>query len=104
DLIEEHGAAIGGLEEAGLGPLRAGERALLVTEELALEEGLRKARAVESDEGTISAQRQLVDRLGDDFFSDTCLTEQDHADVADRDALHHAIELLHRGIFDHRRP
>ena len=40
DLVEEHGAAVGGLEQAGLGWRRAGERALLVAEQLALEQRL----------------------------------------------------------------
>src|SRR5580704_9572455 len=42
DLIEEHGASVGSLEQARLGLYRAGERALLVAKQLALEQRLRK--------------------------------------------------------------
>ena len=44
DLVEEQRAAIGGLEPARLRPERAGEGALLVAEQLGLDEGLDEAR------------------------------------------------------------
>src|SRR5205814_7150257 len=40
DLVEEERSAASGLEDPGVGGDRAGERALLVTEERALEEGI----------------------------------------------------------------
>src|SRR5262249_57349882 len=51
DLVEEDRAAVGGFEEARPGGLRIGERALLVTEELGLDQGPRERRAVDLDEG-----------------------------------------------------
>ena len=50
DLVEEEGAAVGDLEQAALAADRAGEGALLVAEELALDELGRDGRAVHLDE------------------------------------------------------
>src|SRR4029079_19256554 len=50
DLVQEEGAAGGGLEAAGAALGRAGERAALVAEELALEQVARDGGAVERDE------------------------------------------------------
>ena len=50
DLVEEEGAAGGGLELADAALGGAGERAALVAEELALEQLVRDRRAVERDE------------------------------------------------------
>ena len=44
DLVEEHRAAVGRLEQAGLAPDRAGEGAALVAEQLALEQRLATGR------------------------------------------------------------
>src|SRR5258706_42002 len=50
DLVEEEGPAGGLLEQAPPGGVRAGERSLLVAEELALEEALGQRRAVDRQE------------------------------------------------------
>ena len=50
DLVEQHRAAVGELELADPRRLRAGERALLVAEQLALEQLGRQRRAVDLDE------------------------------------------------------
>ena len=54
DLVEEHGPPGGRLEQAGLGLVGAGERALLVAEQLALEQALGERRAVDGDEAARS--------------------------------------------------
>ena len=55
DLVEEEGAAVGLLEAAPVAPLvRAGEGALLVAEQLALEERLGQRGAVDRHEGAAS--------------------------------------------------
>ena len=51
DFVEEHGAAVGQLEAADALADRAGERALLVAEQLALEQPGRDRRAIQLDEG-----------------------------------------------------
>src|SRR5262249_19759801 len=57
DLVEEQRAAVGQLEAADLLVRGAGEGALLVAEELALEERLGQRRAGEADEGAAGAAR-----------------------------------------------
>ena len=51
DLVEEQGAAVGGLDPAGLVLDRAGEGAAGVPEELAGQQVLAQRRAVDDDEG-----------------------------------------------------
>ena len=54
-LVEQQRAAVRQLELAELARRRAGERAALVAEELALEQLARQRRAVDRDEGLRSA-------------------------------------------------
>ena len=56
DLVEEERAAVGLLEAPGAPPIGAGEGALLVAEELALEERLGERGAVERDERRLGAR------------------------------------------------
>ena len=62
-------------------PLRwaigAGERALLVAEELALDERVGQRGAVELDEGPGPARAQVVDRVGDELLADAGLALQE---------------------------
>ena len=80
DLVEEEGGAVGDLEAPlalGDGP---GESALLVPEELALDEGGRQRRAVELDERPVPAGAQAVERVGDELLPDARLAlEEDGA-------------------------
>ena len=66
DLVEEQGPPVGQLEPPLALGRRAGERALLMAEQLALEQRLGQRRAVDGHErpGTVSGRR-LMDRLGD---------------------------------------
>src|SRR5262249_18359458 len=61
DLVEEDGAAAGGLEGADALGVGAGEGAALVAEELALEEVLGHGAAVDDDEGAGGARARGVD-------------------------------------------
>src|SRR5439155_16171970 len=81
DLVEEHDAALGDLEEAGLGRDRAGERAALVAEQLALEQRLGERRAVQAQERRLRARRVAVDQLGDHFLANAGLALYPPADV-----------------------
>ena len=56
-----------GLERADARRMRARERALLVAEELALEERLRNRGAVDRDERAGAPRGELVDRVGEEF-------------------------------------
>src|SRR2546422_2627797 len=53
-FVEEERAALGYLEQAGLGRLRVGEGAALVAEQLALEQRDRKSTRLNSSHGYIS--------------------------------------------------
>ena len=90
-----------GLEQPGLRRDRAGERALLVTEQLALEERLGQRRAVDATRTGLLARRAIVDRPRHHLLADAGLAEQEHADRADRDPIDDAMQLLHGVVVDH---
>src|SRR5262249_61148186 len=60
DLVEKQRPPVRGLEEAGLRRDRAGERALLVAEELRLEQLPRQAGAVQVQEDLVAARAVRV--------------------------------------------
>src|SRR6185312_16024840 len=94
DLVEEQRAAVGHLEPAGLLFGRAGERALLVTEQLALDQRLGQRGAVDGDARALRAARGAMDRARDHLLAGAGLaTEEDRrvgrADA--RDEIDHAL-------------
>ena len=60
DFVEEQRAALGQLEAPFLPLLRAGERALLVAEQLRFDQALGQRRAAHLDERLVRAQRVVV--------------------------------------------
>src|SRR5204862_4160520 len=64
NLVEEHGAAVGGLEQAALLLPCIRERTSFVTEEFAFEELLRQRRTGDVDEGACRAIAVVVNGLG----------------------------------------
>ncbi len=82
DFVEEQAAAVGLLESADALPIGAGEGALLVTEELGLEQGLRQRGAVHLDEVARGAQRVVMDRAGDQLLAGSRLAANQHGRVA----------------------
>ncbi|OGL00334.1 MAG: hypothetical protein A3E31_01655 [Candidatus Rokubacteria bacterium RIFCSPHIGHO2_12_FULL_73_22] len=95
DLVEEQRAAVGQLEAALLAPGRTGERALLVAEQLGLEQRLGQRRAVDGHEGPLRARRARVDRLRDQLLARAALALDQHRRRAVRDLLderHHPPE------------
>src|SRR5262249_41246165 len=71
DLVEEDGAAVGKLESAGASLERAGEGALLVTEQLRGDQRGRDSRTVDAHEGARGPRRSLVDRPSDELLAGT---------------------------------
>ena len=69
DLVEEQRAAVRRLERAGARGDGAGERAGLVTEQLALEEVAGDRAAVDDDERPVAPRAREVDRLGRDVLA-----------------------------------
>src|SRR5262249_52030115 len=86
-LVEEHRAAMRGLEEAVLSLRGPGEGAALVAEQLGLEQRLRERRAVEAQERTRTPRGARVDRLRDDLLARAGLSEDEDVDVAHRDPV-----------------
>src|SRR5690606_21256317 len=96
DLVEEDRAALRLLEAAELAALGARERALLVAEELRLQEALGECRAVHLDDRTGRTPAPAVDQVGEDLLAGAGLAEQQDADVGGRDPLEHAHDAFHR--------
>src|SRR3989449_8348166 len=81
DLVEEDGAAVGGLELADLELVGTREGASLVTEQLALQELSRHGGAVDLDEWPSPAGGEVVDRPGDELLAGAGLTSDENGDV-----------------------
>ena len=81
DLIQEDGAAMGGLELADFELVGAREGAALVPEQLALEKLARHGRAVHLDEGPRAPGGEMVDRPGDEVLPGAGLAGDEHRDV-----------------------
>ena len=92
DLVEEERAAVGQLEAAARSRDRAGEGALLVAEELALEQLARDRGAVDRDERARRARRaRLVDGARDQLLAGAGLAGDEHGRVGRR----HPLDLAH---------
>ena len=103
DLVEEQRAAMGELDLALGGLDRAGEGALLVAEQLGLEQVLGDRGAVDRDEAAAAAPARLVDAAGEQLLAGAAGAEQHHRDVGIGDPLDGARDLRHFGRGgDHR--
>ena len=103
DLVEEQRAVVGELETALAAFDGAGERAFLVTEQFALEQGVGNGGAVDRDVRRVGARAQLVERLGDELLAGAGLAADQHRRVGRRGVLDHLIDLAHLGaLADHR--
>ena len=74
----------------------AGERALLESEQLALEQLGRQRRAVHLHERLVLAQRLLVQRARDELLARAALAANQHGDVGIRHPLDQVLDLSHR--------
>ena len=96
DLVEEQRAAVRELELARLARRRAGERALLVAEQLRLEQRLGNRRAVDRDERAVGARAQRVQRAREQLLAGAALAFEQHRRVGapPRDAARrHLLQL-----------
>ena len=99
DLVEEDGAAVGGVEEALLVALRAGEGALHVAEELRLEERLGEGAAVQGHEGMALARAAGVEGAGHQLLAGAALAGDEHRGGAVGHRVDHPRHLAHgRGV------
>ena len=96
DLVEEDRPLVRQLEAAlALGD-RAGERALLVPEQLTLEQRLRQRRAVDLDQRPAGEARVAVQHRRDQFLAGAGFAGDQHGRVGARDPPDRLVDLLHR--------
>ena len=81
DFVEEDRAAVGLLELADLLLGGAGERALLVAEQLGLDQLVGDRRAVDLHEALAAAQAVAVDRARHQFLAHAALAPDQHGRV-----------------------
>ena len=86
DLVEKQRAGVRELEPSDAAVRRAGERALLVPEHLALDEIARNRRAVHAHERAVASRARAVDRRRDELLARAGFAGDQHARVGRRDA------------------
>ena len=91
DLVEEQRAAVGQLEPALLAPGGAGEGALLVAEQLGLEQRLGQRRAVDGHERPAPPRRALVDGARHALLARAALALDEHGGRA----VGHLVDQRH---------
>src|SRR5439155_1437307 len=90
DLIEEKASALGKLELPRLSLMCPGERALLIAEELRLDQGVGNRAAVDGDKRLLATGAQLMDRPSDEFLASAGLALDE-----DRErGVGHLLDLL----------
>jgi hypothetical protein len=97
DLVEVERAGGGHLDLAGLGLARVGEGALLVAEELRLEQLARDRRTVDLDERALAPRAAVVQPVGAEVLAGAALALEQHRAARLRQAQHERHGLLHRG-------
>ena len=102
DLVQEHRAAAGLLEEPELADRGPREGAPHVAEELGLEQRLRHRAAVDGHERTGCPRARVVHGLGDDLLARAGLAQDQHGRVGWRHPLHEVEDGVHgRRLRDH---
>jgi hypothetical protein len=96
DFVEQDGAAVGSLDHAELARHRAGERAALVAEQLALEQRLGNRGAIDHHHRTVEAPAVMAHRLRDQLLAGAGFAADQHGGVGRRHAPDGAEQLLHR--------
>ena len=96
DLVEEDGAAVGQLEEAGCRFGGAGVGPLDVAEELAFEERLDDGGAVDDHEGLLAAWARAIERAGHELLAAAGLAGDERGADVRRQAPDEIEELLRR--------
>jgi hypothetical protein len=86
-----------GLEAARAARVGARERALLVAEQLALDQLGADRGAVHRDERAVAARAALVQRLRDQLLARAALAAHEHGEVGLGDLLDRREHALHRG-------
>src|SRR5206468_9128627 len=95
DLIQEERAAVGRLDLPLPLLVSAGEGALFMAEELALEQRLRDGAAIDGDEGLGMARAVRVDGLGHQLLAGAALALAENGGVRLGHALDYREDLAH---------
>jgi hypothetical protein len=95
DLVEEQGAAVGLLEPADAAALRPGEGALLVAEQLALQQRLGDGGTVEGQERRPGPRAVLVDGARHQLLARAALAGDEHRESLVGDSADGFVHLLH---------
>jgi len=95
DLVEKQRALVRDFKESLAVGVGAGEGALDVSEQLALEQGFRQAGAVDRPERLGATQRVVVDRPGQKLLARSGGPFDQHRDVRGRDATDDLKDPLH---------
>ena len=78
----------------------AGERALHITEQLALEQGVGKGRAVDLEQWRVGPRRQRVQPVGEHFLADARLTEEQDVHAARGHPTEQLVQAPHGRCLD----
>src|SRR5690606_16660246 len=99
NFVEEQGAPIRLLEEAGARRARVGESSARMSEQLALEEVRRNRSAVHCNEASVGAPGSLMESTGDELLARAALAADQHRGGSVAHALNQLIHALHRETF-----
>ena len=95
DLVEEQRATVGLLEAATAQRIRAGERALLVPEQFALEQIGRERRGIQRDERLGGPRAMPMQGARDEFLPGARFTGDQHRHAGTRQPADRTEDLLH---------
>src|SRR5467141_511237 len=104
NLIEKKASALCQLEPPLLSLMGPRERALLITEELRLDQGVRDRAAVDSDKWLLASGTQLMDRASDELLASAGLALDENS----QRGVGHLLDLLdnlhHLAVRAHQEP
>ena len=102
DLVEEEGRAAGLLEEADLARVGPGEGALLVAEELGLEDGLGERPHVDGEKGAVAPLARDVEGPGHELLPRAALPVDEDGGARAGHLVDDAEDLLHAPVGAHQ--
>src|SRR5258708_27493958 len=94
-LVQKNRAAIGCLKQAAAAGIRSGERALLMSEQLALQNGLGEGAAVDGSKSHLGACAVCMNRSCYKFLAGPAGTGNEDISRAWRDSCHGSIDFQH---------
>src|SRR5207247_10793736 len=98
DLVEKQRAALGQLEAAELALIGSGERALLVAEQLGLDQRVRERGRIDGHERLVTARALPMNGAGDQLLAGAALAGDDDGGGRPRHLRDETVELLHLGV------